>query len=96
MDAMKTYDFLLSLVKKTNLNFSITESPFSVSFRIIKSFIKLRNTMHRTETLENIIVNKKLQDEYDSLLKTLSSVENDKEELAVSNHEHETPKMESK
>ena len=89
MDAMQTSDFLLSIVKKSNLNFSISESPFSVSISIRKSFIKLRNgdTMPRPETLEKILVNKKLQDEYDSLLRTLASVENDKEELAVANHE---------
>ena len=40
MDAAQTCETLLSLVKKSNLNFSLSESPFSVSMTIKKTFIK--------------------------------------------------------
>ena len=42
----------------------------------------------------NIILIKKLQDECDSLLKTLASIENDKEELAEANHHELGMKLE--
>ena len=40
MDANQTCDLLLSYIKKSNLNWSITESPFSVSVTLKKTFIK--------------------------------------------------------
>ena len=43
MDASETSDWILSLIKKSNLNFSLSESPFSVSINIKKTFIKDKN-----------------------------------------------------
>ena len=43
MDANQTCEILLSHVKKSNLNFSLRESPFSVSLTIKKTFVKDKN-----------------------------------------------------
>ena len=40
MDASQTCEFLLSSLKKSNLNFQLSESPFSVSIQIRKTFIR--------------------------------------------------------
>ena len=89
MDAMQTSDFLLSLVKKSNLNFSITESPFSALISIRKTFTKSRSgdPLPRTYSLDNFTVNRKLQDEHDSLMESLTVAESEKEALASANHE---------
>ena len=51
MDANQTCDILLSLVKKSNLNFSLSESPFSVSLTIKKTFIKDKNGAPRVSNI---------------------------------------------
>ena len=43
MSPSETCDVLLSYVKKSNLNFHISESPFSVTINIKKSFIINKN-----------------------------------------------------
>ena len=43
MDANQTCEILMSYIKKSNLNWSITESPFSVSITLKKSFIKKKD-----------------------------------------------------
>ena len=40
MDAKETCESLLSYIKKSNLNWNIVESPFSVTITLRKSFIK--------------------------------------------------------
>ena len=40
MDAKETCETVLSVIKKSNLNWSIVESPFSVTVTLRKSFIK--------------------------------------------------------
>ena len=40
MDPSVTCDQLLSHVKKSNQNYNLTESPFSVTISIKKSFVK--------------------------------------------------------
>ena len=40
MDAIKAADLITNLVKKSNLNFCIQESPFSLCINLRKSFIK--------------------------------------------------------
>ena len=40
MDASKVADLIINFVKKSNLNFCIQESPFSLCINIRKSFIK--------------------------------------------------------
>ena len=52
MDASQRSDLILSLIRKSNLNFSLTESPFSVSILIKKSFIKNKDGSFRTPTME--------------------------------------------
>ena len=43
MDPFQTCDSLLSSVKSSNLNFSLIETPFSVTLTIRKSFVKDKN-----------------------------------------------------
>ena len=43
MDPFKTCDLLLSQIKRSNLNYNLTESPFSVVISIKKTFIKEKN-----------------------------------------------------
>ena len=40
MDAKETCDSVLTYIKKSNLNWNIVESPFSVTITLRKSFIK--------------------------------------------------------
>ena len=47
MDANETSEAILNLVRKSNLNFNIIESPFSVTITIKKSFIKNKNGTFR-------------------------------------------------
>ena len=51
MDPFQTCDVLISLLKNSNLNFSLTESPFSASINLKKSFIKETNGTLRTSNL---------------------------------------------
>ena len=43
MDPSETCDLLLRHIKKSNLNYNLSESPFSVMISIKKSFIKDKN-----------------------------------------------------
>ena len=43
MNASQTCDALLIVLKKSNLNYSLMESPFSVTIEVKKSFIKEKN-----------------------------------------------------
>ena len=40
MDAFQTSDWIVSIIRSSNLNFSLTETPFSVSVVLKKSFTK--------------------------------------------------------
>ena len=51
MDASKTSDLLITYVKKSNLNFSLNESPFAISISIKKTFVKDKNGMPRHSQL---------------------------------------------
>ena len=49
MDANQTSDLVLSFIKRSNLNFNIVESPFSLSITIRKTFIRNKDgTMRRS------------------------------------------------
>ena len=48
MDPVRTCDVLLSYLKLSNLNFHLTESPFSASIEIRKTFVKDKNGFYRT------------------------------------------------
>ena len=52
MDANQTSDYLLSLVKISNLNFNLSESPFSLTLNIKKSFIKNQDGSLRSSKIE--------------------------------------------
>ena len=54
MDAHQTSDFILNLIRKSNLNFSISESPFTVSINMKKSFIKEKDGTTRTPGLDQL------------------------------------------
>ena len=47
-------DVLLSYVKRSNLNFQISESPFSVNIEIKKSFIRNKNGVERSASFDDI------------------------------------------
>ena len=87
MDARNTSDLLLSLVKKSNLNFSIKESPFSVLISIRKSFIKLNyGSQNVDNSLESFIASRKVDDN-NTLLEALANLESENEDLTKANHE---------
>ena len=52
MDANQTSDYLLSLVQISNLNFNLSESPFSLTLNIKKSFIKNQDGSLRSSKIE--------------------------------------------
>ena len=52
MDANQTFEVLLSYIKKSNLNWSIAESTFSVTVTLKKSFIKNKDGSLRETGLE--------------------------------------------
>jgi hypothetical protein len=54
MDALQTSDFILNVIRKSNLNFSISESPFSVSITMKKTFIKEKNGTPRTPNFDQL------------------------------------------
>ena len=64
MDPNKTSELLLSLIRKSQLNFVIEESPYSVSINLRKTFIQSRsgNPIICEESLEEFIENKHLKD----------------------------------
>ena len=51
MDAYEISDFILSVIKKSNLNFSLSESPFSVSIDIKKTFITNKDGSTRSSNI---------------------------------------------
>ena len=53
MDANQTSELLLSYIRKSNLNFNIVESPFSLTVTIKKSFIKNKNGSLRHSGLDS-------------------------------------------
>lgn len=53
MDANQTSEVILNLVRKSNLNFNIIESPFSVTITLKKSFIKNKNGTFRKSGVDN-------------------------------------------
>jgi hypothetical protein len=48
MDASQTSDLILSIIKKSNLNFSLSDSPFSVTIQVKKTFIRDRDGSTRS------------------------------------------------
>ena len=52
MDANQTCEILLSYIKKSNLNWSIAESPFTVTVTLKKSFIKNKDGSFRESGLD--------------------------------------------
>ena len=54
MDAFQSCELLLKYVKNSNLNFSLNESPFSVSLSIRKSFVKDKFGAERSSAFTGI------------------------------------------
>ena len=54
MDANQTSELLLNIIRKSNLNFNIQESPFSITVTLRKSFIKEKNGSFRCSGLETL------------------------------------------
>ena len=95
MDSIQTCDLLLNLVKNSNLNFSLTESPFSVTINIKKSFIKDKNGIVRVSNIggfsryncQSIDENQILQEENKSLKTVLAQHKDENEALSDTIHE---------
>lgn len=88
MDANSTCEELLSLVKKSGLNFSIQESPFSVAISIRKSFIKMK-TSPPAACLGNVRDCRNLVDENSNLKTSIVKIETQHADLRSSNRELE-------
>ena len=94
MDSIQTCDLLLNLVKNSNLNFSLTESPFSVTINIKKSFIKDKNGIVRVSNIggffryncQSIDENQILQEENKSLKTVLAQHKDENEALSDTTH----------
>ena len=82
MDAFQTCEILMNHVKRSNLNFSLNESPFSVSLSIRKTFVKDRNGVERNSGVS-------LQDNYIVDEKQTLENENKSLKLLLIQHEHE-------
>ena len=67
MDANQTNVLLLNIIRKSNLNFNIQESPFSITVTLRKSFIKEKNGSLRCSGLETLKTS--MQNEKDFLTK---------------------------
>ena len=50
----ETCDFLLSYVKRSNLNYQLTESPFAVNIEIKKTFIRDKTGLERHPCFDEI------------------------------------------
>ena len=61
MDAIQTSELLLTLIRESNLNFSIIESPFSLSVNLKKTYIRDKNGVPRRSGLENLTLAAKKQ-----------------------------------
>ena len=76
MDPVRTCDVLLSYLKRSNLNFHLTESPFSASIEIRKTFVKDKNGVYRTSNLPMLFKEETnvLDDDKDALIKENESL----------------------
>ena len=84
MDAKSTADVIISCVKKSNLNYQIQESPFSLLINIRKSFIRNKNGDHllpssdifaEVDTLKHKSKVDKLEEENSTLRNTANRLE---------------------
>ena len=104
MDPFQTCDLLLSYIKKSNLNFSLNESPFAVSVSIKKTFVKNKNGTIRHPSLSDSViqdtfVKKKGQiyfDENSSLKDTIAHYEADQEAFKHAIHDLDMKLQKSK
>ena len=99
VDASKTCDVILSHIKPSNLNFSLTESPFSVQIRIRKTFITYKNGykipgIFEKKSLEpNDNLNLKLLIENENLKEDIKHFDQEKSVLEEALHEAELQTM---
>ena len=82
MDAHQAFELVISCVKNSNLNFLLSESPFSASITIKKSYIKNKNGSARlsnisasTPQVQVIEENEMLKNEVNSLKDTIKQHE---------------------
>ena len=62
MNANQVADLILSSVKKSNLNFHIQESPFSLLINLRKTFIKNKNGNHLLPPSSDVLINENVVD----------------------------------
>ena len=81
MDPNQTCEIILAYLKKSNLNFSLVESPFGVNIYIKKTFIKDKNGVLRSSGISDQSI-QLLQENHN-----LKNVVNDQLHEIV-NHQH--------
>ena len=92
MDPFQTCELLLTHVRSSNLNYSLNESPFSVSLSIRKSFIKDKNGVEQVPSGFFLQNGRHIVDEKE----TLGLVHDEKTfKYLVSQHEHEKEALEN-
>ena len=87
MDAVQTCEIFLSNLKRSNLNFSLIETPFAVEIKIKKTFIKERSGLVRFSgfSSENSSETKNLHAENRALRAALASRDGEIDSLKKKN-----------
>ena len=67
MDASQTCEFLLSSLKKSNLNFQLSESPFSVSIQLKKPSSEIKFGTVRSSGLASNLSSSRVIEEIEAL-----------------------------
>ena len=96
MDMMKTTEVILSFVKKSNLNYQIQESPFSIAINLRKTFVKNRkgddlqpssDFFVEVDTLKHKVKVENLEEENVTLRTTLDQLEAELQDAKVALHD---------
>ena len=96
MDAKSTADVIISCVKKSNLNYQIQESPFSLHINLRKTFVRNKNgdellpssdIFIGVDTLKHKVKIENLEEEKISLRSTVNRLEAELQDSDVAVHE---------
>ena len=85
MDASQTCDSILSQIKQSNLNYSLTESPFSCQVSIKKTFITDKNGKQITGFNTKIYPETNLLFEIGALKRYIAIIEEENASLTIQN-----------
>ena len=84
MDPVSTCDSVISIIKKSGLNFKIEETPFSVSISIRKTFIKMNAAS--AGSFDHTRANQNVLDENSNIKRDFSRSESGGRNLVKSSH----------